>query len=134
MKTLTFDMVPPPQEEMDRRSKKAEQELIAPLRRKFFRNDQCIPSSVDLTTVGSVSPVKDQGRTCGSCAVFAAVSTIESCKHKVTGTIPTDLSEQHLMDCAYNYTSPGIYVEGISVPGKYRIILFSSKISIIHLT
>ena len=63
---------------MDRRSKKAERELLAPMR----SSRTTLPASVDLTAQGRVSPTKDQGG-CGSCSVFAAVSTIESCMHKV---------------------------------------------------
>ena len=63
---------------MDRRSEKVERELLAPLRR--LRGS--LPASVDLTTIGRVSPVKSQGK-CGSCSVFSAVSTVESCMHKV---------------------------------------------------
>ena len=73
----------PPQDEMDRRSKKAERELLAPLR----SSRTTLPASVDLTTEGRISPVKSQG-SCGSCAVFATVSTIESCMHKVRILLP----------------------------------------------
>ena len=76
--THTGRAPPPPQDEMDRRSEKAERELLAPLR--SFRTT--LPDSVDLTTQGRVSAPKEQGG-CGSCSVFAAVSTIESCMHKV---------------------------------------------------
>jgi len=93
---------PPPQDEMDRRSKKAERELLAPLR--SFRTT--LPASVDLTADGRVSAPKEQGN-CGSCSVFAAVSTIESCMHKATNNLPTDLSEQHMMDCAYGVGGRG---------------------------
>ena len=40
---------------------------------------------------------------CGSCAVFAAVATIDTCMWQVTGHLEDDLSEQHLMDCAYGW-------------------------------
>ena len=63
---------------MDRSSEKAERELLAPMR--SLRTT--LPASVDLTTVGRVATPKNQG-SCGSCSVFAAVSTIESCMHKV---------------------------------------------------
>ena len=96
--THTGLLPPPPQEEMDRISKKAEQELLAPLRQR----EQSLPASVDLTTMGRVSTPKDQA-SCGSCAAFAALSTVESCMHKATGVLPVDLSEQHLLDCAYGY-------------------------------
>ena len=68
----------PCQEERDRASDRAERELLEPMRR--LRDT--LPESVDLTTIGRVSPAKDQGE-CLSCAAFAAGSTIESCMHKV---------------------------------------------------
>jgi len=102
--THTGRLPTPPQEEMDRRTEIAERELLAPLR--TLR--QSLPPSVDLTTVGRVSTPKAQGG-CGSCSVFAAVSTVESCMHKATGTLPTDLSEQHMMDCAYGYGGSGCH-------------------------
>merc|ERR1719402_1914549 len=89
--------VPPSREEMERETRKTEQELLAPLR--LQRN---IQASVDLTTMGRVSPAKQQAQ-CGSCAAFAAVTTMESCMHKATGVLPTDLSEQHILDCAYRW-------------------------------
>jgi C1A family cysteine protease len=89
---------PPSQEEQDRQTERAERELLAPLRARR----QALPSSVDLTSTGRVSPAKSQ-QSCGSCAAFASVSTIESCMARETGVLPTDLSEQHLMDCAYHY-------------------------------
>merc|ERR1712002_696469 len=89
---------PPSQEEQDRETERAERELLAPPRARR----QALPESVDLTTRGTVSPAKSQS-SCGSCAAFASVSTIETCMARETGVLPTDLSEQHLMDCAYKY-------------------------------
>merc|ERR1711981_330813 len=97
MQNLWTGRAPPPsQEEQERRTALAERDLLAPLRSLRLN----LPESVDLTTIGRVSPAKNQGN-CGSCSIFASVSTIESCFHKATGVLPTDLSEQHLMDCAY---------------------------------
>jgi C1A family cysteine protease len=89
---------PPSQEEQDIQTEITERELLAPLRARRGS----LPASVDLTAIGRVTPAKSQS-SCGSCACFSSVSTIESCMHKVTGVLPTDLSEQHLMDCAYKY-------------------------------
>jgi len=86
---------PPPREERARRSQAAERDLLAPLR----LSRRSLPVEVDLTKVGRVTPAKQQG-SCGSCAAFATVSTVESCMHKESGHLPADLSEQHLMDCA----------------------------------
>jgi len=97
-------------------NEKAERELLGPMRlrrnamnRNGRRSMKSLSDSVDLVKERRVSKPKHQdydadGRRigCGSCAVFAAVSAIESCMHKVTGVLP-DLSEQHLMDCAYGY-------------------------------
>jgi len=53
-------------------------------------------------TSGKVSSVKDQGQ-CGSCAAFAAMGAIESCTAISAGKMANDLSEQHILDCAYNH-------------------------------
>merc|ERR1719187_288587 len=91
-------VAPPPREEMERDTQKAERELLAPLR----LGQRNIQASVDLTTMGRVTPARQQGQ-CGSCAAFAAVTTMESCMHKATGVLPSDLSEQHILDCAYGW-------------------------------
>jgi len=60
------------------------------------------PDSWSWKDQGGVSSIKDQA-SCGSCAVFAAVATIDTCMWQVTGHLEDDLSEQHLMDCAYGW-------------------------------
>ena len=52
---------------------------------------------------GVVTSVKNQGQ-CGSCAAFAAGSIIETClKVSAGGKLNAyDISEQHLIDCAYH--------------------------------
>jgi len=50
----------------------------------------------------AVSSVKDQGA-CGSCAAFAALGAIESCTKISVNNMADDLSEQHLLDCAYGH-------------------------------
>jgi len=56
-----------------------------------------LPTSVDWTTKGAVTPVKDQGR-CGSCWSFSATGAMEShwflAKHPLVS-----LSEQDLVSC-----------------------------------
>ncbi|MDD2635638.1 MAG: C1 family peptidase [Bacteroidales bacterium] len=55
-------------------------------------------TSYDLRTLGYVTPVKDQGLTCGSCWAFASCAAIESSWLKQShGTY--DLSEDNLTDC-----------------------------------
>ena len=51
---------------------------------------------------GGVSSIKNQ-KSCGSCAAFATIATFESCMWLATGVMEDDLSEQHMMDCAYNH-------------------------------
>jgi len=60
------------------------------------------PAEWSWITQGGVSSVKNQ-KQCGSCAAFATVAVIDTCFWQQTNTMYDDLSEQHLMDCAYNH-------------------------------
>ncbi len=56
------------------------------------------PTAYDLRNYGYVSPVKDQGLSCGSCWAFATCAAIESQWLK-QGYPLADLSEDNLIDC-----------------------------------
>jgi len=59
------------------------------------------PKEVDWVAAGKVSSVKNQGG-CGSCAAFSVIGSVESC-YMIKGDMANDLSEQHILDCAYNH-------------------------------
>src|SRR5690242_16395428 len=58
-----------------------------------------LPTSVDWTATGNVSPVKDQGQ-CGSCWSFSATGALES-QWSINKGQNVSLSEQNLIDCTF---------------------------------
>ena len=54
--------------------------------------------SINWTTLGKMSPVKNQG-SCGSCWAFAAVTAQEAMQAIKDDTTPVRLSEQEGVDC-----------------------------------
>jgi C1A family cysteine protease len=56
-----------------------------------------LATSIDWTTQGAVTPVKDQGQ-CGSCWSFSATGAMEG-RYKIAKGTLTSLSEQDFVDC-----------------------------------
>lgn len=56
-----------------------------------------LAKSVDWTTQGAVTPIKDQGQ-CGGCWAFSATGALEGAQFVATNTL-TPLSEQQFLDC-----------------------------------
>jgi len=72
-----------------------------------------LPSSIDWSLKGAVTPVKDQGH-CGSCWVFSAIGALEGAYSLATGNL-VSLAEQQIIDCEVDIFPPTMKCHGGSV-------------------
>jgi len=56
------------------------------------------PRSIDWSTKGALTPIKDQGK-CGSCWAFSTIQGVESAVFRSSGKLPEPLSTEQLVDC-----------------------------------
>jgi len=86
-------------------------------------DERSLPASYDSRTLGIVTKVKNQG-SCGSCASFASAGNIEICLKKAGGapTANIDISEQQMLDCAYDGNKAnGCNGAGLDAYTKYMV-------------
>jgi KDEL-tailed cysteine endopeptidase len=76
------------------------------------------PSSVDWTTKGVVTPVKNQGD-CGACWAFSSTGSTE-CRYAIANGVLNSLSEQQLVDCSHEDGNNGC--SGGQMDGAFKYI------------
>jgi KDEL-tailed cysteine endopeptidase len=86
----------------------------------FSNSASGAPASIDWTTKGAVTTVKDQGQ-CGSCWTFSSTGAMEGAWAIAKGQL-IDLAEQELVDCAgLKYGSAGC--SGGQMEGAFKFII-----------